>query len=86
MILVLLILGLIWLVSNFFLGIWFIDDGLSGIDNIRDYIEWMFENRNWFGCICSGILVVLSIPGMLFCLFLTFIFKSIQTIWKLGNK
>ena len=55
-------------------------------ETISDFIDELFQGSNFFGCLLSGVIFCLFLPGMIFSIPIWFIKCMVCFIWRLGDK
>ena len=64
-------------------------ENISILNSTKSFVIDLFKDRNILGKFLSSVIFLLSIPGMLFVIFLAIVdvfIKLFIRIWKLGNK
>lgn len=76
-------IGLIALLINASCGT---DSVYRIFETISDFIDELFQGRNFFGCLLSGVIFCLFLPGMMISIPIWFIKCTVCFIWRLGDK
>ena len=58
----------------------------SSLNDQKESLCELFEGRNVFGCILSGFVMLLILPGIIFGNVVRLLVLCVVGIWKLGDK
>ena len=93
---ILTIILVMWLFLNIMLALYIgvrvdenVDARTSVMIAIKNFVQELFSDKNWFGIILSGIILIIVIPALLF-MFLMQVFYwlivLVMIIWSLGAR
>ena len=93
---ILTIIWVMWLFLNIMLALYIgvrvdenIDARMSVMITIKNFVQELFSDKNWFGIVFSSIVLIIIMPALLFVFLLQvfyWIIVLVMIIWSLGSK
>lgn len=93
---ILTIIWVMWLFLNIMLALYIgvrvdenIDARMSVMIAIKNFVQELFSDKNWFGIVFSSIVLIIIMPALLFVFLLQvfyWLIVLVMIIWSLGSK